>query len=356
MRIFKFLWIQLVIVGCLYGSQTAQSEMGWAPREVPLDRAQQKMWNNSQKAIHEHQKKYPRQSYVTLEEGLPSQDALVQHVFSTPLAFIHSSYELQGPRPTMEDAKFYKEIEQGVILGIFDGHAGDQVAKYANEVFPRHFEKALSQANGHVHQAFERLLHEINGEILSRKLPGGSTAIIAFIDKHTGHIYTATIGDSEANIYRSIKVNSTQQLKSIPLSCVRDWTSKKDAQRAAIAMNQPEVAQEWPACQDSKCLRLYLGEYALNVSRALGDISSMGSREKPGIIHKPKITVNQVHPGDVVVLACDGLKDYVPENEIISIISRNPSNLAQALVKHAVENKLARDNVSVIVLHVTLCE
>lgn len=202
----------------------------------------------------------------------------------------------------------------------------------------------LKKSQGNVHQAFEASLNNIQKEIIDLNLKSGSTAVICFINKKSNLGYTSTLGDSEANIYRKIE----GQLKSIPLSCVRDWGSKKDAARAAKALGDPTIATSWPKHFDPKYLRfpstsspIEGAVLMLNVARALGDVSFAGTKEAPGVIQMPKITVFQLETGDTLILACDGLKDYVSENEIIDQISKSkPSiNLAQSLVDYAINQK-----------------
>jgi serine/threonine protein phosphatase PrpC len=170
--------------------------------------------------------------------------------------------------------------------------------------------------------------------------------VVCYVDKKTHHIYTATLGDSEANIYRKFD----DKLKSIPLSCIRDWSSKKDAHRASIALGRPQIAINWPKISNPKYLRFPYPFFGINVSRSIGDVLLSGSPEKPGVIHKPKITRIQVKSGDLLILACDGLKDYVSDNEIVSILKNPPPNPAKHLVNYAIDEGNSLDNVTVLAI------
>lgn len=64
----------------------------------------------------------------------------------------------------------------------------------------------------------------------------------------------------------------------------------------------------------------------INVRRAIGDVGLTENPEEPVVIHKSKITMNKLQPGDTLILGCDGLKDYVPENEIVDILAKNKSD------------------------------
>jgi serine/threonine protein phosphatase PrpC len=353
------------------------------PQAASIDQIAQKMWKNGKKAIEEHQKKDPSGGYASLKKGLPSLEELANHRPEKALEIKHEAAEAQGVRPTMEDAHFFKEIAQGVIAGVFDGHGGSSVANYANKQFAMRFSDQLEKCQGNVREAFQSLIDEIHEEIvqLANNKSGasgpfafihrnewhkaGTTAVICFLDKKTHKIYTATLGDSEANIYRKID----GKMKSIPISCVRDWSSKKDAARAAIATSDPDKAINWPKAKDPKALRFPGPDYGLNVSRAIGDVGfsyfatplkdgevweeGKVPHKNPGVIHKAKITLNQVQPGDRIVIGCDGLKDFVPEKEIAKMVDLNPGEgLAKKLVDHAIGPKKSQDNVTVLVLDV----
>jgi len=318
------------------------------------------MIRNLAKAFTEHVKKQPNTPYAIIPISSTTDTNGVIPV--NPLRFEHVMHEDQGKRATMEDALFYLEIKDDptdmILTGILDGHGGNEVSEYARKWFEKKFLNELKKSQGNVHQTFEESLNIIQNEVIDLKLKSGCTAVICFIDKISNLIYTATLGDSEANLYRKIE----GQLKSIPLSCVRDWGSKKDAARAAKALGDPTIATRWPQHINPKELR-FPGAHdpvagavlSLNVARALGDISFAGTKEAPGVIQMPKITVFQLEAGDTLILACDGFKDYVSENEIIDQIAESqPSiNLAKTLVDYAINKKESKDNVSVLIVSIT---
>ncbi len=336
-------------------------------RAAPLTREQalDNMLRNGEKAMKEHQK--VSSVYASASQALPTKETLLQKE-STSLKLTHTFADDIGPRADMEDAHFFMEIEQGTLIGIFDGHGGKAISNYASEEFQKRFPSVLKAHKGDTFRAFEVLIHEIHQEVAKKpewnKI--GSTAVVSFIDKETHQIITATLGDSEANLYRSGQ--------SIPLSTVRDWTCKKEAERLINAYGS--IAEKWITLfgGNPKNIRSHLN-LGVNVSRAIGDVSETGTKEKPLVIHKPKITINKLQKGDVLVLACDGLKDYVPEQEIANIVfnawtirnivrwifnwisttifCQEPKTLARELVNHAVYTRSAKDNVTVIAVEVT---
>ena len=97
------------------------------------------------------------------------------------------------------------------------------------------FPEKLAISNGDVHQAITDTINEIHEVIKEHKEWNavGSTLVMSFIDNNTNIIYTATVGDSEANIYRWID----GEIKSIPLSCYAIGIAKarlRDTLRLAI--------------------------------------------------------------------------------------------------------------------------
>ena len=210
------------------------------------------------------------------------------------------------------------------------------------------------EETGHdVRLTFTSLINEIHAEVFKDTTLDrmGSTLVLCFIDPKAHLVYTATLGDSEAHIYRKVE----GQYVSIPLSCVRDWSSPKDAQRAAQALEDPSIATRWPVAKDPKILRVGL----VNVSRGFGDKHMI--RNDIGLSQKPKITVQEMLPDDILVLACDGLRDRKNiqlekdvENGIIQIVENNPKNmenLADQLIKYALDPENPTfDNVSIVTI------
>lgn len=309
----------------------------------------EKMRINAKKALIEHRQKSSENSAFIKEDYIPSREELLSEKHKS-LSFSHNFAEAQGPRDQMEDAHFYQSIPEGILAGVFDGHGGKEVAEYASQEFAKRFSKTLQNHKGDVYSTFTNLVDQIHDEVVKNRSWNviGSTAVVCFVDKKTHAVYTATLGDSEANIYRK----KDNKLVSIPLSCIRDWCSKKDFKRLLKAHNFSKQEEKDYAKIPAKQRRSNL-IFGVNVSRAIGDYDQTGTKQKPILVHKPKITVNMLHPNDLLVLACDGLKDYVSENKIISVIGNSISskskNISQDLVNRAMK-QFALDNVTVLTI------
>lgn len=295
----------------------------------------QKMVKNAEKSITEHTKKSPEQPYASVSD-------IRKRVPFCPLSLQWVAHGKQGNR-----SKFVREIDSGLITGVFNGHDGPGVAKRANDLFQEKFQGKLVRHNYNIRKTFTEVINEIHEEIIADKDLDQmrSTAVICFIDKKTNLIYTATLGDCEANIYRKID----GQVKSIPLSCVRNWHSEKDIERLYNAVVEfgngcerwwrsvfnKETFFESVRAKRPKGVRYPSFQGCINTSRAIG-------KAPAAVSHKPKVTVNQLQEEDTLVLVCDGLKDFVTEREIIEELTTycGPGDsAAKQLVDYAVMEK-----------------
>jgi len=253
----------------------------------------------------------------------------------------------------MQDAHFCVPLKGGTLVGVLDGHGpnvgGEKVAEFVKRRFPVVFSQLLDQSHGIVHEAMEQTCLFIQSEIvLDQSLSiCGSTAVICYLENKTNYVYTATIGDSEANIYR--KVNNTY--KSIPLSCLRNWDSSRDKARVKIAL--PEAVECWHDFNiHGKSRRV---EH-LNVSRSFGELVHNIKHPIDVVTIKPKLTICRMMVGDVLVLACDGLKDAVREDNIVNCIETNMNlgksseQIANSLLDLALAS--SQDNVTVVTIKI----
>ena len=248
----------------------------------------------------------------------------------------------------MEDAHVYM-TDKGTIAGIFDGHGGAEISAFVAKRVEELFFPLLKKNQDDVHQAFTEMFNQIEDEIKAHREwnAQGSTAVLSFMDPKTKKIYTATIGDSEATIYR--KTPQSNIRKAIPISCLRNWASEKDLKRLLNAQPGRQLLK------NPKDIRYPSSWYGVNVSRSLGDEGVKKYIQPSALIHKPKITMQDVNPGDRIVIACDGLKDFTTEQEVIDVLKQHPKNnklAAQALVGFALHQKFSSDNVSVMVISV----
>lgn len=306
----------------------------------------------------------------------------------TPLQCRSITHEAQGLRKTMEDAHFSIQLPSGILMGVLDGHGGSHLANYAAKRLQELFQEFFEKSGGDLEQTFTSLFETIEQEAEANpEYTSGTTVVVSFIDRKTHCIYTATLGDSEATIYRSIN----GKWKAIPISCLRDWSSKSEIKRILPIVQQkypgltrkdletriqqeilPQIRKDHPGLAPEKLLRYpstfqYLEECAIawnrrggtNISRTLGDKAQKKAiPDIRGISIKPKITICQLKSRDLIILACDGLKDYVPEEATLAalpapeILDGSFQQIPKTLVGLALNDYKSTDNVTVLAAQV----
>lgn len=327
------------------------------PTETPLRRSTSiltgmfaKLLKNSNKAIQEHLDSSPTTSlkniYAQPEDVILTMEELLRLKNDRGPKLIFNEYhaERQGVRPSMQDAHVILHTDEHMLTGVFDGHGshGEIIATTATAFFEKQFLTILANNQNNVSMAFRIAFEELQKKFANQKFLNlsGSTAIVCYLDKKSNFIYTATLGDSEAFIIRNIN----SQPKCIPLSCVRNWSSKNDKKRAIGAGGFDRLPGNLTS-DSPKTLR-YKG---LNVSRAIGDVYI-----KNIVSQKPKITVQILKPGDKLLLACDGLFDFATLEEIVEQINSNEAadNPAAFLADFALHQKKSLDNITVITMNI----
>lgn len=274
-----------------------------------------------------------------------------------PLTLSFQDMEAQGIRPSMEDAHFFKETDEYAVFGVCDGHADDgKIAKLCAKRIPNEFQKILQSEGGDVPKAAQKMIDVVHQQVQRDKMYGGSTVVFCYLEKASNNLTVATLGDSEARLYRK----SSAGVECIPLSRVLDWTTKKEARRAADALGLPSLAEDWPKVKKelAKLLRAppLIGP---NLTRAVGD------QEYQGYIYRKDIKLIcqdvlvqqfKIRPGDKIVVGCDGLwdvEDKLLSKEIMAPNWDKPVNLAKKAVDFALNTQKSTDNVSVVVVNTT---
>lgn len=355
-------------------------------------------------------------------EGLPTFEDFIEiekpHV-DLNLKITHA--QALGKRSSQEDAHNYLENKDLLFGWILDGHGGKSVAAAASEFFKL---KCMDYSSRYLREdeqydkrddkyTLEKLIHWIHQKVIEDPTLDkvGATALLFVLDKKTGRIVTATLGDTELMVVVEDKELKTAQL--IPLSCARGWWHETEARRAENAWKTPGLAASLMENFNVKESRVG----GINVSRAIGDnhenrdvvkkmkdahkeetqlnkmkskssstlpkkeegqqVEKNSEKEKKShqkssseskkkaengakevlMSHKPKMTVSLVAPETdklkyTLIAACDGFWDYTKKVDMLKIISQNPPNLAQALTDYTAKSTEAKDNISVIAIQV----
>lgn len=332
--------------------QNEKSILDWVPKERSKEEAKEKMKACLRLALTE-KKQTEGRSYLSLEEY---QALTVQkRKEKNPLFFFHESVAKKGKRPTMEDAHICLSHPKGLLVAVFDGHGGNAIALKLKSRFENQFFPLLEENQDDVYKTLQSLIFEISIEVYKKEGQHcGSTAVISFLSSNKRKIYTATVGDSEANIYRMIE----NRCRSIPLSRPLNWTHPKEATRAATVLQQPDLVEKWTRISDPKRVRYPWGASGLNVSRSLGDYQWNAAAKAQGVTSKPSITCCDLQEGDYVTLMCDGIKDFYPEDCIRDHIElftdlREKNGMIQRIAHLALDIYQSTDNITGIGIQVS---
>lgn len=306
-----------------------------------------KLFKNGIKAIKERLSRDP--SHMISDAAIPPLDSpSIQCEFTTQQATLKGS---RIGKRTNEDRALLIEKEASLFAGIFDGHNGSDISELARDFFEEYFYEELKAQQGDVKKAFNEVAKKLDDDIKIQPqwASQGTTAGILFVDKEHNLVYNATLADTEAMIYRKCD----GAWKAIPLSCVRNWSSKSDIARAEKA--SPGFASQ---VKDIPVKQRRFG--GLNVSRAFGDIDlqRFAINNTRAISPKFKISVQKILPGDIIISASDGLWDFVKNEHIVAILNA-PGDLplANRLASYAQTEGRSSDDISVITIYITpVCE
>lgn len=323
-----------------------------------LPPSEMKLWQTFKKALIEHRVDF---------DALPNAE-LTRHAL--PVELQVSISEAQGARPAMEDAYLYLMLPYGDLFGIFDGHGDEgKISRQAAQAFLKRFPLLYEANRTDIRGVFTKLCEDIHKEI--RQTRGGTTALVCFRDLIAGRLYTMTLGDSEAFIFRR---DSSGNIHAIPLSRVRNWSHPKEQARAERVIADPRIFEAWKNSGSSESEKKYfppvhiangiakpidclnedgtpmLDERGqpvfvahLNVSRSLGDHACRYNGKRV-LSQKPHVSLTQLHPGDLLVLGCDGVWDFVNRDALINDVLKphwSQPGIAEKICDYALEAQRA---------------
>ena len=228
----------------------------------------------------------------------------------------------RGERRYQEDTFINVQMSQGTLLGVFDGHGGDEASKWMARNFEAQFQDQRDVRLG-LRSAISKSAAMLRGCI------SGTTASVVFMPTDSSMVYTAVIGDSP------IIIDTPQRLWYGPDHNVRTNTAELDA-----AVKRGGFYNNGYICK---------GLYGpgLQMGRALGD-----AELSPILSHEPEIS--QVFPvGEWLLIGSDGIFDPAhydfkeAAEEIILAIELGDD--APRLVERAVA-KPTRDNATCILV------
>eukprot|EP01062_Namystynia_karyoxenos_P028582 TRINITY_DN21632_c0_g1_i1.p1 TRINITY_DN21632_c0_g1~~TRINITY_DN21632_c0_g1_i1.p1 ORF type:complete len:504 (+),score=124.84 TRINITY_DN21632_c0_g1_i1:115-1512(+) len=211
-----------------------------------------------------------------------------------------------GPRDSMEDYFCVQNIDEGVVVGVFDGHRGRAAAEFAAKHLPALVDCQVRRHCGRLAQAVSEALVLCDLELLKRRPQGdpGSTATVA-LAASSGELCVGWLGDSRAVL--------CENGEAVPLT--RDH----------------RICDDWP--EERKRVIAAVGQLGLQgvnddvqVTRALGDFDHKqglphGDHSRCAISNHPELSLTRVTEGtQFLLVASDGLWDRMSEQEVVDWI------------------------------------
>ncbi|KAL3266953.1 hypothetical protein HHI36_011103 [Cryptolaemus montrouzieri] len=217
---------------------------------------------------------------------------------------------MQGWRVSMEDSHTVilslPDDPDASFFGVFDGHGGGKIAKYASTHLHKYITNRKEYKEGDIAEALRQGFLELDAAMAEdeelNKEYSGTTAVTVLIKDN--QVYCANIGDSRAVACFDRGVKRLSE----------DHKPNQPVERARI-----EAAGGWVESARVN------GSLAL--SRAFGDfIFKKKSDKKPEeqiVTAFPDVTVHTLSPEwDFIVLACDGIWDVMANSEVVGYIQR----------------------------------
>ncbi|KAG9315767.1 phosphatase 2C-like domain-containing protein [Chiua virens] len=219
--------------------------------------------------------------------------------------------EMQGWRITMEDAHAAVlaledgSDERNAFFGVYDGHGGSTVAKFAGKNVHKRLLSEEAYRKKRYEEAMKRAFLGTDEDLLAdpahTRDPSGCTAVAAVLT-HDKKIYVANAGDSRSVI--SVK----GQVK--PLSF--DHKPSNDAERTRIVDAGGYI--EYGRVNGNLALSRALGDFEFKKNYSL-------IPQKQVITADPDVTVHELTDEDeFFVLACDGIWDCLTSQQVVDFI------------------------------------
>ena len=210
------------------------------------------------------------------------------------------------------------------LFCVFDGHCGDETAKFSSENFPIIFSELLKKNPNNIEKCLNDSFIKLDEKTKKEEFDYiGNTATIVFIDKNI--LYCANVGDS-----RCVLVGFDKPYRMSYDDKVSDESEMKRILSVGGKIRKKRI----------------IGELA--ISRGIGD----HEYKKHGLIAIPHINKKIIGYNEkYCIIASDGLWDFVCDETVynISMNIDKGKDLCEKLVNVAI-NIGSQDNISVIVL------
>ena len=253
----------------------------------------------------------------------------------------------QGQRPTMEDVHVASSGNFAFdppiayeIVGIIDGHRGDETAKFVAAQIQKEIETAVQKygtSDDGIRMALKEAFVQLDAK-LACKIGNTSGAVAVISLKIGSHLWTANTGDCRAILKVGKNVTQLSEDAKPETPRFKKSIEKRGGSVLLGAGHTPRV------------------NGILSTGRAFGD-KGKDLRGKDGhyvMSPRPKITKIDLQPYQdecrriLLILACDGIWDVATSREAGTVVGKSPQEDATALVRGALNGK-SSDNCSALV-------
>lgn len=248
-----------------------------------------------------------------------------------------------------------RKQQTAAMVAVFDGHGdyGHRVSEYAivrlAELIQLHDGLETNPQNS-LMEIFEQIDAETESLPALDTSESGSTACALYFRED--RVWTANLGDSRCVAGVQIESASGAHLQACRLTVDQKPDSADEMARITALGGHVQLTEgeSGRVFKDKSC-----EEGGLAVSRAIGD----HSLSDVGVIARPVVTEHKIS-NDIkcLVLASDGLWEYVEDQAAINIVSQNASasRAAEALRTEAIAKWKARgggyqDDITIIVMY-----
>ncbi|XP_016454994.1 putative protein phosphatase 2C 48 isoform X2 [Nicotiana tabacum] len=229
---------------------------------------------------------------------------------------------------------------QGTFVGVYDGHAGPEAARFINDRLFENLKKFTSEDQGMSADVISKAYLATEEEFLSlvRKqwlikphiASVGSCCLVGIICN--GMLYIANAGDSRAVLGR--EEGDLKEVKAIQLSSehnanlesVREELRSLHPDDPQVVVLKHKVWRVKGIIQVSRSIGdAYLKRAEFNREPLLPKFRTPGTFEKPILLAEPSVLVHRLLPSDqFLIFASDGLWEHLSNQEAIDIVNSCP--------------------------------